>query len=760
MNTLTIEEKEREEIEIERKVWSTCFLCEEEYSTPTNKQQQQQQQQQQQEKEGEKVGGKEVEGNIVMNKECLHSYCKECIEQSFASTGSLLLCPICHSSLSTPLSSLPINFTLCYWQSLSPPLPSFTLPLIPLLADEEEKKLCEDCEENKAEVHCSDCKISVCNSCSDSIHSRRVMKNHSISPITSSLSALKKSSLLPTTSPIIQFYQCERHNNEEKKLYCMTCNECVCVDCIGDFHNNHTIKSVIKRVEDIKEEWKKGVEEISNDIINNQLKEVNFQSEKLSKEIDQVNEEIKRLEDTLVNLIDKKERMMTDLNRMNESKEKINQSTSFLLFFLQSLPPLPLSSFLSSSSSINNNNNNNIIEMKEENKEEKRRRRIRDFFEKENLISLYSSLLPSSLSSSSSLLSQSIIIHNKNGRKIYSEEEKEKRNKMIFSNQLIQNQNLLSHFGSKGSDPFTHFNNPFYITYNDKLNIIAVSDYSNGRVKIMDKKGALIRCFPFQEPTGIAIIPSLSLLAVSSNSKHVIEIFDISPLLPSIHNNNKNDPLNNNKWEEGVPLLYTIGKGRGGIEDHFHFNSPRGIGYSEGKGILAISDYFNKRIEIYKIRRDGYEHHSFISLPINPIHIAISSPADLILVSNGSKVMIYKAEEEEEEGKKRGWFEVGEMRPPPSLQPPLTSPTGMAIHSPLNYCVICDGGNNRILFFNITTRDLICSYQPTLPPPLPPSSSPYYFQTAYGISIDEEADLISVSDTTSHSISLFLSPIF
>ena len=200
--------------------------------------------------------------------------------------------------------------------------------------------------------------------------------------------------------------------------------------------------------------------------------------------------------------------MMADLNRMNESKEKINQSTSFLLFFLQSLPPLPLSSFLPSSSIIINNNYN--IKMQEENKEEKGIRRIRDFFEKKNLISLYSSLLPSSLSSS--LLSQSIIIHNKNGRKIYGEEEKGKRNKM-------------------------------------------------------------------------------------------------------------------------------------------------------------------------------------------------------------------------------------------------------AIHSPLNYCVICDVYNNRILF-NITTRDLICSYQPTLPPPLPPSSYPYYFQSLCGISIDEEADLISVSDVAPHSISLFLSPIF
>ena len=342
--------------------------------------------------------------------------------------------------------------------------------MIPLLAgeEEEEKKICENCEEKKAEVHCSDCKYSLCVSCSDSIHTSRIMKSHSISPITSSLSALKKSSLLPTTSPILQFYQCERHNNEEKKLYCMTCNECVCVDCISDLHFNHPVKSAIKRVEDIKEEWKKEVGEISNDIINNQLNGVNFQSEKLSKEIDQVNVEIKSLEVTLMNLIDKKERMMADLNRMNESKEKINQSTSFLLFFLQSLPPLPLSSFLPSSSSINNN----IIEMKEENKEEKGRKRIRDFFEEENLISLYSSLLPSSLLS---LSSQPMMIHmnNKNGRKIYSEEENGKRIKMIFSNQLIQP--TLPPLLPPSSSPY-YFQYAYGISIDEEADLISVSD--------------------------------------------------------------------------------------------------------------------------------------------------------------------------------------------------------------------------------------------------------------------------------------------
>ena len=51
--------------------------------------------------------------------------------------------------------------------------------------------------------------------------------------------------------------------------------------------------------------------------------------------------------------------------------------------------------------------------------------------------------------------------------------------------------------------------------------IAIIPSLNNKRVKITDKKGAVIRCFPFQHPMRFAIIPSLSLLAVSSR-----KIFD------------------------------------------------------------------------------------------------------------------------------------------------------------------------------------------------------------------------------------------
>ena len=102
----------------------------------------------------------------------------------------------------------------------------------------------------------------------------------------------------------------------------------------------------------------------------------------------------------------------------------------------------------------------------------------------------------------------------------------------------------------------------------------------------------------------------------------------------------------------------------------------------------------------------------------------------------------------EKEGK---WSSEGKIK-----FPPLTSTIGVAIHYPLNYFVISDIDNNQLLFINQTTRDLICSFKPTLPPPSPSPSSSYFFQRPYGISVDEEAHLIS----DVHSISLFRSPIF
>ena len=108
---IVYDDNELEEEKIERKVWSECFLCEEEYSK-----------------------------DIRMIEECLHSYCKECIEQK-AETSKI--CPICHVPLPSPLSSLPINYPLIHWRSLSPHSSTYIINKNKILNDDNNNENCD-----------------------------------------------------------------------------------------------------------------------------------------------------------------------------------------------------------------------------------------------------------------------------------------------------------------------------------------------------------------------------------------------------------------------------------------------------------------------------------------------------------------------------------------------------------------------------------------------------------------------------------------
>ena len=461
------------------------------------------------------------------------------------------------------------------------------------------------------------------------------MKNHSIS-LYDAVNDVGKSSKNIQSKCFTNYFICDLHHQKEKELYCETCEQCVCVYCIVDNHKLHSAIPVVNKVADIQSHWLINVQKLSNNQYQNLISKENI----ILKQVKEIDEEINQLEDKLKILKEKRSSMEIILNDIIDSKSKVNLTLSFLSSFLHSLPPLPLSSFIPSTSNsninnrmnnninINNNNimnNNNIIN--DDNDNIKKRKKIKDFFEMKNLKDLFSSLISTSLHP----------LHTSIHR----------------TDPLILNDNLI--FQSNNDH---QLNKPYYIAFNDKLNIMAISDYDDNIVKTMDKKGALIRSLTIQTPRGIAIIPSLNLLAVSSLKREVIAMFDISPLLPHPPNNMKTSHLQNDDPSLPLPLLYTIGNGRGGVDDHFHFNHPRGIAYSEGKGILAISYPRNDRIEIYKIRRDGYDHHSFINIKQNPEHIAISSPGDPILFSttdytkNLFSVFIYK-EEKMQMGRRR-----------------------------------------------------------------------------------------------------------
>ena len=142
-------------------------------------------------------------------------------------------------------------------------------------------------------------------------------------------------------------------------------------------------------------------------------------------------------------------------------------------------------------------------------------------------------------------------------------------------------------------------------------------------------------------------------------------MFDISPLLTH--------PISINSTR--LPLQYTIRKENEKLEDDSLIKLS--VAYSEGKGILVVSDEENK-ILIYKIRRDGYEYCSSLLLLLFPHNIAISPLGNLILYTahdnKNDKYYVKILKEELKIAKinnkrvmNREWKEGGEIKSPPSL---------------------------------------------------------------------------------------------
>jgi septal ring factor EnvC (AmiA/AmiB activator) len=167
------------------------------------------------------------------------------------------------------------------------------------------------------------------------------------------------------TSSFTQYYHCDQHNHEEMKLFCVLCNQFACTSCIDDHHTAHSVITALKYVVMVKEKWRKNVEEVITDhSVSSFIKSIPINENSLKTQIEEVDNEINKLNDQIKLLNIKKEKFIDQLNDLSQSKVQSDLTSRYLSSFIQSLPPLPLSSFHSPSSHLlsttNNDINNNI----------------------------------------------------------------------------------------------------------------------------------------------------------------------------------------------------------------------------------------------------------------------------------------------------------------------------------------------------------------------------------------------------------------
>ena len=651
------DEKERE---IERKVWSECFLCEEEYSK-----------------------------DIRINKECLHSYCKECIEQT-ATTSQI--CPICHVPLPSPLSSLPINHTLLHWQTLSPKqIINLSLEINDKESSEAkwksfETKYCQQCEKSEVEISCDECNFQYCSSCSQQIHSLKALVNHKLTNIVNKDSQnvnnlSQKTPLNNFVNNFTEFYKCSLHSIEEMKLYCKDCHQFVCVYCIDQFHSDHKLITVMRFVDEMKENWKNNIvsSKSSNQSLKTFLSQLSSNEKKLDEEIKKLDDEIEEIEDKLKTLKVKREGLHQELDLLIESKEKIDLSTRFLNNFIDKLPPLPLSSFLPSSFPIQTtiiiDNDKKVI--KEVNHE-----RIKDFFEENILSNFFLGLV---FPVKEHYMYQ--FPFNK-----YSIDHINEIKELIFNNQLTSS-NLVHSFTLKYN--IYQSKTPFYLSVCSKLNLIVLKYYS-GKVKILDLRGNKKRSLKI-DCDGIAIIPSLSLIAISHSSKNNIRFYDMTNL--------------NKKYDIGDGL-----------------NKPMGICFCPQNGLLVVCNRGSKEIHFFRFddKNSSWKFHSKLPFSFPKLREVCISPNHLIVGDeNALHFFSIKSEKGEEFtfqrtlSAKRKWKNV-------------------TIHPTGNYWIAC---TSESLYFITFTGKIICQFTP---------KRNFYaniFSNIEVIEVNEDDDLIYICDS-------------
>jgi hypothetical protein len=79
--------------------------------------------------------------------------------------------------------------------------------------------LCSRCEETKATVYCEDCGLPFCDGDSEDIHKKGKYKSHKRVPIGDAPNVISKP------------HMCEKHQREELKLFCVSCEKPCCYLC-------------------------------------------------------------------------------------------------------------------------------------------------------------------------------------------------------------------------------------------------------------------------------------------------------------------------------------------------------------------------------------------------------------------------------------------------------------------------------------------------------------------------------------------------
>ena len=164
--------------------------------------------------------------------QCFHVYCKDCLERLVLrdQQGLSLRCPSCRRSTLLPpnsISGLQPAFHIHHLFEIRDALVKVKKVKGP------QKTQCDKCKKRDAANFCRTCQF-ICMKCTEFHQEWEDLSTHEVI----SLSQLEGdvTNLVPPTKKVTY---CSKHPAKESDLYCETCDELICRDCIVRVHRDH-----------------------------------------------------------------------------------------------------------------------------------------------------------------------------------------------------------------------------------------------------------------------------------------------------------------------------------------------------------------------------------------------------------------------------------------------------------------------------------------------------------------------------------------
>ena len=164
---------------------------------------------------------------------CFHYYCKRCVLQ-LAAREQPFPCPECRGDTLLPptgADGFPTAFFVNRLVSLHDAIEKIQG------ATSSGDLICEQCRSDKAVAFCRHCAHFICDHCRESHRRMKAFSGHTVV----SIEELRRNAEenLPIVQP--EPMRCKQHQ-EQLKIYCFTCNQLICRDCVLIEHKDHKIE--------------------------------------------------------------------------------------------------------------------------------------------------------------------------------------------------------------------------------------------------------------------------------------------------------------------------------------------------------------------------------------------------------------------------------------------------------------------------------------------------------------------------------------